>query len=113
MCVLSNGNVGATAKSVHSRHGEVIKFADISPETMFRAAQLWKVCYRQTIVTSVRESKFSFAISKTHGGEMKSPRTEKKRPVEGKRKGGKEREKKKKRSERENLWATGLLYSRM
>lgn len=37
---------------------------------------------------------------------MKSPRTEKKGPVEGKRKG--EREKKK---ERENLWAWRVYYT--
>lgn len=69
---------------------------------MFRAAQLWKVCYRQTIVTSVGESKFSFAISKTHGGEMKSPRTEKK-INRGKKKGREGKREKKRKGARESM----------
>lgn len=56
-----------------------------------------KVCYRQTIVTSVRESKFSFAISKTHGGrDEKSADGEKRLTCcsrEKKRERGRERKK--------------------
>lgn len=69
MYVLSRGgNVETTVKSVHSRHGKVIKFADISLETMFRAAQLRKVCYRQTIVISASRSFPPQFLKRTAGG---------------------------------------------
>lgn len=84
MYALLNGNVGATAKSVHSRHDEVIKFVDISLETMFRAAQLRKVCYRQTIVTSASRS-FSPQFLKCSRAE-KSVNEEKRRREREKRK---------------------------
>lgn len=53
-------------KSVHSRHGEVIKFVDISLETMFRATTVKSVL--STDDRYICEPKFPSAISETHSG---------------------------------------------
>lgn len=106
MYALSNGNVGATAKSVHSRHGQVIKFVDISLETMFRAVQLKSVL--STDYRYIGESKFLSAISKTFGGgKWKSPR------IGGKKRRRGTEERKGSRNERIELRAYYILECKL